>query len=113
MADPKRNDFEILRDKHGLVIGAMEGIRYTQYELDLKPGSKLFLYTDGIPEATDKDNKLFGMDRLLQALNSSPDESPKQLSLNVRQAVDKFVSKAEQFDDLTMMCIEYKGRKKE
>ena len=107
------NDFEILRDKHGLVIGAMEGIRYTQYELDLKPGSKLFLYTDGIPEATDKDNKLFGMDRLLQALNSSPDESPKQLSLNVRQAVDKFVSKAEQFDDLTMMCIEYKGREKE
>ncbi|MBR6233913.1 MAG: SpoIIE family protein phosphatase [Erysipelotrichaceae bacterium] len=107
------NDFEILRDKHGLVIGAMEGIRYTQYELDLKPGSKFFLYTDGIPEATDKDNKLFGMDRLLQALNSSPDESPRQLSLNVRQAVDKFVSKAEQFDDLTMMCIEYKGKKKE
>ena len=107
----KRPDgpFEIIKDKHGFVIGGMEGIRYKEYEMQLEPGTKIFVYTDGAPEATDENNKMFGMDRLVDALNADPQASPKQLLANVRKAVDRFVDGAEQFDDLTMMCVEYRG----
>ena len=107
----KRPDgpFEVIKDKHGFVIGGMEGIRYKEYEMQLEPGTKIFVYTDGAPEATDDNNKMFGMDRLVDALNADPQASPKQLLANVRKAVDRFVDGAEQFDDLTMMCVEYKG----
>ena len=101
--------FELFKDKHGLVIGAMDGVRYRQYELQLEPGSKLFLYTDGVPEATDAENALFGTERMLEALNRDPDAEPVQLLKNVRIAVDDFVKDAEQFDDLTMLCMEYRG----
>ena len=105
-------NFEILKDKHDLAIAAMEDWVYHEYELDLQVGTKLFLYTDGIPEATDSRNRLFGMERLLNALNEAPEEGPEQLMVNVRKAVDAFVKEAEQFDDLTMMCLEYKGPEK-
>ena len=101
--------FELVKDKHGLVIGAMDGIRYKEYELTLTPGSKLFLYTDGVPEATDANNELFGLERMLAALNQEPNAAPETILKNVRAAVDDFVQEAEQFDDLTMLCLEYKG----
>ena len=101
--------FELVKDKHGLVIGAMDGIRYKEYELALTPGSKLFLYTDGVPEATNADNALFGLERMLAALNQEPNAAPETILKNVRAAVDDFVQEAEQFDDLTMLCLEYKG----
>ncbi len=111
----KRADgsFELLRDKHGLVIGAMPGVRYREYELQMEPGDKLFVYTDGVPEATAADNSMFGKERMLEALNEDPAASPEQLLGHVRRAVDGFVKEAEQFDDLTMLCVEYKGRKQE
>ena len=84
-------------------------MKYTEYEMQLEPGTKIFVYTDGAPEASDADNRMFGMQRLIDALNSDPQASPKQLLENVRAAVDRFVDGAEQFDDLTMMCVEYKG----
>ena len=106
-------NFEIMKDNHDLAMGVMPGYVYREYEFNLEPGSKLFLYTDGVPEATDSKNRLFGMDRLVDALNKDPDADPKQTMLNVREAVDDFVKEAEQFDDLTMMCIEYKGPEKD
>ena len=102
--------FELLKDKHGLAVGAMEGVKYKGYELQLEPGAKLFVYTDGVPEATDADNKMFGTERMLAALNSEPSASPEGVLNNVRAAVDGFVKGAEQFDDLTMLCFEYNGR---
>ena len=105
--------FELLKDKHGLAVGAMDGMRYKEYELQLRPGSKLFVYTDGVPEATDAENRLFGTDRMLAALNSEPDADPEKLLRNVRGAVDGFVKEAEQFDDLTMLCLEYRGGEKD
>ena len=107
----KRPDgsFELIKDKHGLVIGGMEGVRYKEYELQLEPGAKFFLYTDGIPEATDSENQMFGTQRMVDALNEDPDASPEDLIQNVRRAVGDFVLDAEQFDDLTMLCVEYKG----
>ena len=90
----------------------MDGVQYKNYELRLEPGAKIFVYTDGVPEATDAENKLFGTDRMLEALNRQPDASPEQILKNVREAVDGFVRDAEQFDDLTMLCVEYKGGRK-
>ena len=101
--------FELLRDKHGLVVGAMEGVRFKEYELQLEPGSKIFVYTDGVPEATSTEKELFGTDRMIDALNTDPEASPKQILKNVRKSVDEFVKEAEQFDDLTMLCLEYRG----
>ena len=109
----KRKDgrFEIFRDRHGFVVGGMPKMKYKEYEIQLNPGDKLFVYTDGVPEATNAGNELFGTDRMVDALNADPDASPEQVLLNVRRAVDDFVQDAEQFDDLTMMCLEYKGAK--
>jgi len=76
----------------------------------MEPGSKIFLYTDGVPEATDINGNMFGVDRMLEALNEDPEHDAADLMLNVRRKVDEFVQNAEQFDDLTMLCMEYKGK---
>lgn len=99
--------FELFRDRHGLVVGGMPGVKYHEHSLQMYPGSKLFVYTDGVPEATDAENALFGTARMLEALNAHANETPKQILHGVRQAVNEFVSNMEQFDDLTMMCLEY------
>ena len=101
--------FELLKDRHGFVIGGMEGMKYKEYEIQLTPGAKLFLYTDGVPEATNAAGELFGTERMLEALNSNPNVEPEQILKNVRTYVDEFVKDAEQFDDLTMLCVEYRG----
>ena len=107
----KRSDggFELIKDKHGFVIGGMEGMKYKEYELQLEAGSKLFLYTDGVPEATNAEKQLFGTERMLAALNEDVSAPPEELLKNVRRAVDAFVKDAEQFDDLTMLGLEYRG----
>ena len=101
--------FEILKDVHGFVVGGLEGMKYKEYELQMEPGSKLFVYTDGVPEATDCHFDLFGMDRTLEALNSAADTDPDDILCAVEKAVAGFVGKAEQFDDMTMLCFEYIG----
>ncbi|MBP5655609.1 MAG: SpoIIE family protein phosphatase [Clostridiales bacterium] len=105
--------FELLRDKHGFVIGGMSNMKYTDYEVELEPGSKIFVYTDGVPEATDANEAMFGTDRMIDALNKDVDATPEQILKNVRSSVDEFVKDAEQFDDLTMLCLEYRGNKVE
>ena len=101
--------FEMYKDKHGFVLGVMEGMTYTDYEIQLQPGAKLFVYTDGLPEATDPDKNKFGMDRILDTLNSREYSSSEEVLLGMKDAVNSFVRDAEQFDDLTMLCFEYKG----
>ena len=105
----KDGRFQLLKDKHGFVIGGMEDMDYKEYEIPLEPGDKLFLYTDGVPEAEDGENNMFGIERMLDALNEAPDAPPQTILENVRRATDRFVKDAEQFDDLTMLCIEYNG----
>jgi sigma-B regulation protein RsbU (phosphoserine phosphatase) len=106
----KGGSFEVFKDKHGFVVGGMPGSKYKEYELTLEPGSKLFLYTDGLPEATDAAGNMFGSERILSSLNEITEGSPEAVLGSIRKAVDAFVDSAEQFDDLTMMCVEYKGK---
>jgi sigma-B regulation protein RsbU (phosphoserine phosphatase) len=107
----KRPDgsFALLKDKHSFVVGGMEGVKYREYELQLEPGTKLFLYTDGVPEATDAGNAMFGAQRMLAALDRASEGTPEELLRSVRGSVDEFVGDAEQFDDLTMLCLHYRG----
>ncbi len=107
----KGGPFELYKDKHGFVIGGMDGVPYTEYSLQMNPGDKIFVYTDGVPEATAANEELFGTDRMIDALNSCAEGRPEDILHGVRRAVDAFVGDAEQFDDLTMMCLEYLGPK--
>ena len=101
--------FELLKDDHNTVIGLLPNQEFAECTLRLTPGSKLYVYTDGVTEATSGANGLFGLTRLLEALNRNPGASPEGVLRSVRQAVDEFVQGAEQADDITMMCLEYKG----
>ncbi|MBQ2095473.1 MAG: SpoIIE family protein phosphatase, partial [Firmicutes bacterium] len=104
-------DYEVVKDRHGFVVGGLEDEIYEDYELQLQPGSKLFLYTDGLPEAKAKGSpqNMFGMERMVDTLNGNPDASPEQTLKAMNEAVEAFVQDAEQFDDLTMLCLEYRG----
>ena len=98
--------FQLFKDKHGLVLAGMEGARYREYELELNEGDRLFVYTDGVPEATNADTVLYGTDRMLHALNEAKDRSCCELLASLHRDVDAFVGTADQFDDITMLCIE-------
>ena len=102
-------DFELLKYKHGMFIGIAGKAKYQNREFELHPGDSIFVYTDGIPEATAADKEMFGEERLVSSLNTCPDCGPKEMIQWVKSSVDSFVGDAEQFDDLTMLCLEYKG----
>ena len=99
--------FSLLKDKHGFVLGGMETTKFKQYEIKLSPGDKIFVYTDGVAEATNSDNELFGTDRMLEALNKAAIGTSEEILMTVKECVDDFVGKAPQFDDLTMLCLEF------
>ncbi len=105
--------FELLKDKHGTVLGALKRKTYTEYQFDIEPGGTLFVYTDGAPEATDARERMFGTDRMLEALNHQPDAEPDTLLQNMQTAIGRFVGDAPQFDDLTMLCVKYISSKEE
>ena len=102
--------YELLKDKHGLAVGAFEMSKYKNTEIQLKKGDSIFVYTDGVAEATDANNQLFGTERTIDALNAIPEgASQEDILAGVRAAVDAFVNEAPQFDDLTMVGLKYKG----
>ena len=102
-------EFELLKDRHGLVVGGMEGYPYQEYQLKLEAGSRLFLYTDGLPEATDTENRMFGIERTLKSLNEVKNGTPREVLDHVTKSVADFVGSAPQFDDTTMLCLDYRG----
>ena len=81
-----------------------------EYEITLEKGDSLFVYTDGVPEATNAENELFGTDRMLEALNQNPDAASEEVIREVQKAMEVFVKQAPQFDDITMLCVEYKAK---
>lgn len=110
MLKPSDGEFELVIDPHGLVIGGLKNMHYMEYEMKMEPGSTLFVYTDGIAEATDLQDSMFGTERTLTALNADAHGAPEALLKEVTRAVGQFVGEAPQFDDMTMLCISYHGR---
>ncbi|MBO7310653.1 MAG: SpoIIE family protein phosphatase [Clostridia bacterium] len=103
-------DFEYLKTRAGFVLAGMEGVRYRAGELSLLPGDRLFLYTDGVPEATNIDNKLYGEDRLLSFMNKNATVDAVTLLPALKSNIDEFVGEAPQFDDITMLLFDYKTK---
>ena len=91
----------------------MEGIPFRQHEFELHPGDSLYVYTDGVAEATDANNELYGTDRMLNVLNRTKDEKPEDVLRAVRKDIDEFVGEAPQFDDITMLMFNYFGKVEE
>ena len=102
-------EFELLKDRHGLVLGAMSGVRYRDYEILLEPGAKVFVYTDGLAEAVNGDLEQFGTDGIIDSLRRAGNGTPETIVAAMNLTVDAFVGEEPQFDDLTMLCLEYKG----
>ncbi|HAE15269.1 MAG TPA: hypothetical protein DCG51_01850 [Erysipelotrichaceae bacterium] len=106
----KNGSFELIKDTHGFVIGGLSGLKYTDYEIRMEPGSKLFLYTDGVPEADGAGMEMFGTERMLEALNSANGSDVKELIEHIENSVSEFAGDTEQSDDITMLCLEYLGK---
>lgn len=102
-------EYEMLKDKHGPGLGVCPGIKYSEYEIQFNKGDAIFVYTDGVAEATDKDNVLFGTDRALASLNTDPDSDMADAVDNLKKGIDDFVQDAPQFDDITMLALRYFG----
>ena len=102
--------FELLKDKHGFVLAGMEGARYRDYTIQLEQGGSIFVYTDGVPEATDADSAMFGADRMLESLNQRSDKKPDVFISQVGSAVKEFTGEAPQFDDITMVGMTWYGK---
>ena len=101
-------DFEYLKTRAGFVLAGMEGVRYRAFELMICPGDRLFLYTDGVPEATNAENKLYGEDRLLAFMNRNASARSTEFLPALKANIDEFVGEAPQFDDITMLMFDYK-----
>jgi len=105
--------YELVTYRHSMAVATMEDVPFKQHEFALEPGDCLFVYTDGVAEATNASNELFGTDRMLAALNRDPNATAQQTLQNVTDDINAFVAGAEQFDDITMLCLKYRGPKKE
>lgn len=106
----KDGKFEPYKIRAGFVLAGMEGMRYRCGETRLDVGDKIFQYTDGVTEATNANNELYGMDQLTAVLSENSALPPAELLPKIKEDIDKFVGKAPQFDDITMLCLEYKAR---
>lgn len=106
----KDESFEPYKVKAGFVLAGMEGMQYREGNVQLGVGDRVFLYTDGVPEATNAENELYGSERLYHCLNQNKETNPEVLLQRIKTDVDLFVGEAPQFDDLTMLCLEYKGQ---
>lgn len=105
----KGQAYELKVYKHSPAVAAMEDTQFREHTFEMVPGDSFFVYTDGVVEATNAENELFGNDRMLEALNRDPDAEPKQMLANVMDEIRGFVQDAEQFDDITMLCFRYNG----
>ena len=102
-------EYRLFKDPHGFVIGGMDGVRYKDYEIRLQPGDAIFEYTDGVTEAADDEEKLFGTERMIEALNEEPALGAEDTLLHMRDRVNDFVNGAAQSDVITMLCLRYLG----
>ena len=105
----RNGSYELSTYRHSPAVAAMENIRFREHEFELNPGDRLFVYTDGVTEATNQENELFGTSRMLEALNSKADANPEETIENVMNGIHGFVADAEQFDDITMLSLKYLG----
>ncbi len=101
--------YETVEYKHSPAVATIEGLKFKEHEFVLNKGDVLFVYTDGVPEATNLDGELFGIGRLLETLNNTPDDGCETILNAVKEGIDAFIEGEEQFDDITMLALRYDG----
>ena len=106
----KGEEFTVEKDNHSIVMGMIDRVEFFLNEIQLQSGDTIYLFTDGVVEAKDINGDLFKKERMLDALNINPSLSPEELDKVVREKVDEFVGDAEQFDDITSLCLRYYGK---
>ncbi len=104
-------EFEYLRERTGFVLAGMDGIKYRQNNLELHPGDRIFLYTDGVTESTNEHEELYGEERLQHFLNNHETGNTEEVLDSLRKDLRDFSNEAPQFDDITMLLLDYKGTK--
>ena len=104
-------NYELIKTKQSPAVATMEGLKFRQNEFTLNPGDNIYLYTDGVAEATNSSEELYGTDRMLEALNSTKNYSADEILAVMKREVDNFTGDAPQFDDITMLCLRYFGGK--
>ena len=100
--------YELLKDKHGLVLAGYENVPMKEYEITLNPGDRLFVYTDGVPEAVNENEEQYGTGRMTEELTRLKDESQEDMLKGMLESIRNFAGEAEQFDDITMLGITYR-----
>lgn len=101
--------YELFMDPHGLACGALPGESYEDYIFRLSPGSKLFVYTDGVVEAHNVKNELLGAEELINELNKGVEDTPEVSVKRILKLINDFAGECDQFDDITMLSLWYKG----
>jgi sigma-B regulation protein RsbU (phosphoserine phosphatase) len=104
-----KDNYDWLTNDPDLILAGIEGMTYIEYELDLKSGDELFLYTDGVTEAMNRESELFSDPRLLEVANENLNLSPKEFTERINNEIIKFADGAEQADDITMLVLKIKG----
>ena len=102
--------FGLIKTKHSPAVAAMEDMNFRENEFELISGNILYLYTDGVAEATNSAEELYGTDRMIEALNKNLDATTDEILINMKREVDEFTGEAPQFDDITMLCLKYFGK---
>ena len=105
----KNGQYELVKYRHSPAVAVMPGIQFEEHTFELQPGDSIFVYTDGVAEAADAENRLFGTERMLEVLNQEPEAGPEKVLENTLNGIRAFVQDTEQFDDITMMCLQYNG----
>jgi serine phosphatase RsbU (regulator of sigma subunit) len=109
----KDGSFELIKYRHSMAVAMMPGVPFEQHDIKVLPGDRIFVYTDGLPEARNGEKVFFGTDRMLETLNRDPDASGQQMLKNLIDDMNAFVGDAEQFDDVTMLIFDYYGNDNE
>jgi serine phosphatase RsbU (regulator of sigma subunit) len=102
-------DFTIEKTQHGMPVAFFPGSKFNEFSMDIHPGDRIFLFTDGVTDAEGSKGKRFGTENMLRVLNENKDSSDEELVLNMLEEINKFVGKRPQFDDITMLSFTYKG----
>ena len=102
-------EFELVKYRHSPALATMEDVRFREHDFELAPGDTLFVYTDGVPEATDENDTLYGDERMLACLNRNKNQPLNAILSSLRNDIRAFVGKAPQFDDITMLGLNYYG----
>ena len=105
----RNGEWQWITPDPGFILAGLPGFEYTCASLQMQPGDRIYTYTDGVPEAHDKNDELFGEERLMESIRKHGGEPFTELLPHIRADIEAYADGVPQFDDITMMIFEYRG----